>query len=98
MLPVEYPAEVARIATVPVAGPALRPLATGGSGAPAQASLAGPAGGQCLRCTASFPCGAWAGESTGELVILVAVGSAGTVPGGTSSVFFGKGCEMIDRR
>lgn len=95
MLPVEYLAEVARIATVPVAGPALQPLATGGSGALARASLAGLAGGQRLWCAASF---SWAGESTGELVILVTVGSAGTVPGGTSSVFFGKGCEMIDRR
>lgn len=98
MLPVEYLAEVARIATVPVARPALQPLATGGSGALARASIAGLAGGQRLRCPASFPCGGSAPEPTGELVILATVGSAGTVPGGTSSVFFGKGCEMIDRR
>lgn len=38
-----------------------------------------------------------AGESAGGLIMLVAVGSAGTGPGGTSSVFFGKGCEMIDQ-
>lgn len=43
------------------------------------------------------PCSVWAGRSTGELIILVTVGSAGTLPGGTGSVFFGKRCEMIDQ-
>lgn len=30
-------------------------------------------------------------------MVLVTGGSAGTVPGGTSSALFGKGCEMIDQ-
>ena len=82
---------------MPVVSPVLQPLAKGGSTGTAQASLARLASRQRLCCAASFPCSVWAGESTGELIILVTVGSASTVPGGTSSVFFGKGCEMIDQ-
>lgn len=47
----------------------------------------------CQRCLSPG-----AGDTTGELIILVTVGSAGAVPGGTVSVSFGKGCEMIDQR
>lgn len=93
MLAVEELVEVGR--RVPALSPAVQPLARGGSSGSARASLPG-----CQRrgCAASFPGSSGAGESAGELIILVTVGRAGTVPGGTSSVVFGKGCETIDQR
>lgn len=97
MLPVEYLAEVTRRLAVPVMSPALQALAKGGSTGTARASLARLACGQRLCCAASFPCSVQDGEATGQLMVLVTGGSAGTVPGGTSSVLFGKGGEMIDQ-